>query len=301
MSELSHDAPEPPDAPRTGAPEGPGVPDTWSSGTSDLDKEDFWQEQLGGRLGDTGSVPPHASLIDRESVRELGGEVAEPSRVRVVIVDDHALFRDGTVYVLAVEPGIEVVGQAGTGEEGLVLLEQVRPDVAIVDVNLPGLSGLQLAREAATRAPEVRVLVVSAYDDYAYVTEALDLGVGGYLLKTASGRELVDAVRAVADGVFVLDRAVSARLARRGRGAGEVLGGGELTPREVDVLQLLARGLPNKQIAQDLGLGLRTVESHVSNLLAKLGVVSRTEAVLYALEHRLVAPGSERAEPRHSR
>ncbi|MHB1986553.1 MAG: LuxR C-terminal-related transcriptional regulator [Acidimicrobiales bacterium] len=136
---------------------------------------------------------------------------------------------------------------------------------------------------------------MSAYDDYAYVVEALDVGVGGYLLKTASTKELLDAVRAVADGVFVLDRAVSGRLARRWRSS--VPGTGALTRRETDVLRLLARGRSNKQIATELGLGLRTIEGHVSSVLGKLGVASRTEAVVYALGHRLIA-GEDHGESR---
>lgn len=210
------------------------------------------------------------------------------SPIRVVIVDDHALVREGTVQLLEQEVDVEVVGQAGSGEDGLGVLEQSRPDVALVDVNLPGMSGLELARKAAASVPAVRVLIVSAYDDYAYVAEALEIGVGGYLLKNASARELVDAVRAVADGVFVLDRAISGRLARRWRD--DTPTAGALTRRETDVLSLLARGRSNKQIAAELGLGLRTVEGHVSSVLGKLGVTSRTEAVAYALGHRLVVP-----------
>lgn len=273
------------------------------AGTSDGAKGDFWRQRPLGTFPHTGVVTSAVAAVESPTPdRERALEPGAPLRaVRVVIVDDHALFRDGTVYVLEGEPGIEVVGQAGTGEDGLALLARLEPDVAIVDVNLPGISGLELARHAATRAPEVRILIVSAYDDYAYVTEALDLGVAGYLLKTASGRELVDAVRAVADGVFVLDRAVSQRLARRGRANAPAVGGEDLTPREAEVLALLARGLSNKQIAGELTLGIRTVESHVSNVLAKLGVASRTEAVLFALEHRLVAGGSDHAEPRYPR
>ena len=204
--------------------------------------------------------------------------------VRVVLIDDHALVREGTLQLLEQDPGVEVVGQAGSGEEGLSLVEATRPDVVLVDINLPGMSGLDFARAIAGDT-EVRTLIVSAYDDYAYVTEALDVRVGGYLLKTASGKELLDAVRAVAGGVFVLDRAVSSRLSRRPPPPG----GAALTPREADVLGLLAKGLANKHIAIELGLGLRTVESHVSNILTKLGVTSRTEAALYALSHHLVA------------
>ena len=233
----------------------------------------------------------------RHDAGPAGARVREPPRppdgaatITVVIVDDHALVREGTVQLLEQDPGIQVVGQAGTGEAGLGLLQQLRPDVALVDVNLPGMSGLDLARATTARYPEVRLLIVSAYDDYAYVTEALEIGVGGYLLKTASAKELVDAVHAAADGILVLDKAVSGRLARRWRtGPAGPTDPEALTPREADVLSLLTRGLSNKHIASELGLGLRTVEGHMSNVLAKLGVASRTEAVLYALGHHLVS------------
>ena len=217
--------------------------------------------------------------------------------IRVVIVDDHALVAEGTRQLLESETDIRVVGEARTGEAGLSLLERLAPDVMLVDINLPGMSGLELARSAAGSSANVAVLIVSAYDDYAYVAEALEIGVASYLLKTASARELVDAVRAVADGVFVLDRAVSARLVRRRRPGSA--GATQLTEREADVLRCLTRGRSNKQIASELGLGLRTVESHVSNVLAKLGVASRTEAVAYALGHRLVT-GESHGEPTHA-
>lgn len=211
------------------------------------------------------------------------------ARVRVVIVDDHALVREGTVQLLDTDPDIEVVGQAGTAEEGLELLDRLSPDLAVIDVNLPDASGIELARTAAAHYPTVRVLVVSAYDDHAYVSEALEVGVGGYLVKTASARELLDAVRAVSDGVFVLDKAISLRLSRLyGDRSTNTTSEAPLTPRETDVLVLLAQGLSNKRIAGELGLGLRTIESYVSNVLSKLNVASRTEAVLYALGHHLI-------------
>jgi DNA-binding NarL/FixJ family response regulator len=161
------------------------------------------------------------------------------------------------------------------------------PDVALIDVNLPGMSGLALARAVAASLPGVRVLILSAYDDYAYVAEALEIGVGGYLLKTATTRELVNAVRAVAEGVFVLDQALSSRLTRRRRGPPAAR---TLTQRERDVLGVLAQGRSNQQIAAELGLGQRTVEGHVSSVLGKLGVASRAEAVAYVLSHRPVPP-----------
>jgi DNA-binding NarL/FixJ family response regulator len=204
--------------------------------------------------------------------------------VRIVIVEDHALVREGTAQLLESTPDLQVVGQCGTAEEGAELVARLAPDVALVDVNLPGASGLELASELARRQPSTRVLVVSAYDDHAYVAEALEIGVGGYLLKTASGRELVEAVRLVAAGVFVLDGAVSSRLGRMRRGGGSTrFDPRALTPREAEVLSLITQGRSNKQIAAELSLGLRTVESHVSSLLSKLGATSRTEAVAYAL------------------
>ena len=284
------------------ADDGSHLPAAQSGGTSDEAKEAFWRRRPIGTFPHTGEVPTLTSEQNAQPAA-LSGETlrAAERAVTVAIVDDHALFREGTVYVLEGEEGVEVVGEAGSGEEALELLDRLRPDVAIVDINLPGMSGLQVARTLAEAGSPVRVLIVSAYDDYAYVTEALEVGVAGYLLKTASGRELVDAVRAVADGVFVLDRAVSSRLARRNR-VGAASSGDQLTPREADVLALLTQGLSNKQIAQRLVLGLRTVESHVSNVLAKLGVTSRTEAVLYALEHHLVAGGTDRGtDPRNTR
>ncbi len=218
------------------------------------------------------------------------GATGQPTTtpIRVVIVDDHALLREGTIQLLQQQEDIKVVGQAGSGEEGFEVLERLHPDVALIDVHLPGMSGLALARAAAASLPQVRVLIVSAYDDYAYVAEALEIGVAGYLLKTATAQELGDAVRAVAGGVFVLDQMLSTRLTRRRRGGPSAAD--MLTPREIDVLGVLARGRSNQQIAAELGLSQRTVEGHVSNVLAKLGVASRAEAVAYALGRRLVIP-----------
>lgn len=218
--------------------------------------------------------------------------------VRVFIVDDHALVREGTVQLLQQAPDIIVAGQAGSGEEAVIALESLSPDVALVDVNLPGMSGLDLARLLLATHPEMRILIVSAYDEYAFVTQAIEIGVGGYLLKTASAKELVEAVRAVSEGVFVLDREVSMRLARRSRK--DAATPRLLTPRENDVLDLLALGRSNKQIATEMGLGIRTVEGHVSSVLSKLGVQSRTEAVALALGNRLVNPPSH-DRPRHAR
>lgn len=217
---------------------------------------------------------------------ELAEGSANSEPIRVVIVDDHALVREGTRQLLQQVPGIDVVATAGSAEEALPIVHEFMPNVVLVDINLPGMSGLELARELATTLMAGRVLILSAYDEYAYIAEALEIGVGGYLLKTASAKELVDAVRAVSDGILILDRQVSKRLVRHRQSGPETIG--TLTPRETDVLVLLAQGKSNKQIAAQLELGIRTVEGYVSNVLSKLGVTSRTEAVTHALSHRLV-------------
>ena len=247
--------------------------------------------------GDRGPADPgwHGAPTESTDLRDPrddgDGQGRHRRAITVVIVDDHVLVREGSVQLLEAEPDIEVVGMAGSGEDGIDLIEGLRPDVALVDINLPGMSGLELARRSRDRRLPTRMLIVSAYDDYAYVTEALEVGVGGYLLKTASAQELVDSLRLVVEGVTVLDRAVASRLRRR-------LGGGpavprdeaSLSPREADVLRLLVEGRTNKEIAAALFLGLRTVESHVSSVLGKLGATSRTQAVAHALRHRLVPP-----------
>jgi DNA-binding NarL/FixJ family response regulator len=209
--------------------------------------------------------------------------------IRIVVVEDHALVREGTTELLERESGCTVAGQAGSAEEALRLICDLRPDVALVDVELPGMNGIALACAVAEQAPDTRVIILSAYDDYAYVIGALEAGVSGYLLKTATARELGNAVRTAAGGTLVLDEAISRRLSRRWRsGSGDPPA---FTPRETEVLNLIARGLPNKQIASQLGLGLRTVETHVSSVLGKLGVTSRTEAALYAVTHHGTVTG----------
>ncbi len=223
------------------------------------------------------------AVVDRQDI--VGPSGAVPA-IRVLIVDDHELVREGTRQLLERDGGIEVIATAGSAEEALELIDQLIPEVAIVDVNLPAMSGLELAARVVASHPAVRVLILSAYDEHAYIAEALEIGVAGYLLKTASAKELTDAVRAVFEGVFVLDRQVSKQLVRRHETTPHTIG--ILTPRETAVLELLAQGRTNKQIAAELELGIRTVEGYVSNVLSKLGVSSRTEAATHALIHRLI-------------
>ncbi len=236
-------------------------------------------------------VANYRSFMDTTADNGNSGLVWHPPSVSVLLVEDHGVVREGTRELLEQEEGIEVIGEAASAEEALDLIRLRVPDVMIVDIQLPGMNGIELVQAVAGTAPRVRCLMLSAYDDYVYASEALDAGACGYLLKTVSVGELIGAVHAVASGATVLDDAISRRLTKRWRRY-ERPPADDLTPRELDVVRMLARGNSNKEIASELGLGLRTVESYVSNILSKFGVRSRTEAALYAINHHLVSAES---------
>jgi DNA-binding NarL/FixJ family response regulator len=212
--------------------------------------------------------------------------------IRVVIVDDHALLREGTRQILLQDPAIEVVGEASRGDDAVTLVAELRPDVVLLDLRLPGLPGIEAARRIATVSPATRVLIVTAYDEEDYVLEALQAGAAGYLLKTAPAQELVEAVHAVAAGTTVLEPSISATLARRWtRPSGPA--GPKLSGRELEVLRLTAQGMANKEIARQLGLSMRTIEGHLNRTFGKLGVASRTEAVFQAVNQHLISLDAE--------
>ena len=215
----------------------------------------------------------------------------EASAIRVVVVDDHALHRDGTRQILEAHPDIQVVGDADSGEVALALVNQLRPDVVLMDIRLPGMNGIEVTRRLTRDHPDVRVLMVSAYDEDEYVRGALEAGAAGYLRKTAPGKELVQAVRAVAGGASVLQSGLTARLLISSRQPEP--GVAELTERELEVLSLLAEGLHNRELAARMGISTRTVDRHCDNIYAKLGVGSRTEAVVRAISTKLLTVGDE--------
>ena len=214
-----------------------------------------------------------------------GGVGGTDAPIAVVLVEDHRIVREGTRELLEHAPSIHVVGEATAGEEAIRLAAALKPDVMLVDVQLSGMNGIDVIRTVTGIAPEVRCVVLSAYDDFVYITEAFEAGACGYLLKTVSAAELIGAVRAAAAGATVTDERTSRRLTDRWRSKGRLVEG--LTVRETDVLRLLVKGASNKEIARALGVGLRTIEGYVSNVIAKCGVRSRTEAVLFALSHNL--------------
>jgi two-component system, NarL family, response regulator LiaR len=206
--------------------------------------------------------------------------------IQVVIADDHNVVRKGIRELLTEEPDIAVIGEARTGYEAVDLAVALQPDVVVMDIAMPELSGVEATRQIRAAAPRVRILALTAYADDPYIYGLLDAGATGYILKTAEGREIVRAVRAVALGQSVIDPAVASRLIARI--THPPAGGDVLTDRELDVLRLAARGLTNKQIGSDLAISDRTVQNHLANIYTKLGVASRTEAVTSALQRDLI-------------
>ena len=216
--------------------------------------------------------------------------------IRVVLVDDEAMVRVGLRMVLTAEPDLEVVGEAEDGGAAEAVVRETRPDVVLMDVRMPRVDGIEGARRVLAATPEVKVVVLTTFDEDAYVEAALRLGVSGFLLKVAPPERLIDAVRTVARGGGLLDPSVTLRVIEtfsataplRDRSVAALTG---LTEREKDVLRLVARGMSNAEIAAELYLGEATVKTHVSNVLAKLGLRDRVQAVVAAYESGLVRPG----------
>ena len=210
--------------------------------------------------------------------------------IRVLLVDDHAVVREGLRAFLELQEGIEVVGEAADGAEGLAEAERLRPDVVLMDLVMPGLDGVAAMRELRGRLPAARAIVLTSFLDEDRLLPALRAGAAGYLLKNAPPAEVARAVRAAHAGEAVLDPVVAARLVETLARDDEPLD--RLTPREREVLVLLGRGFPNKQIARELHLSEKTVKAHVGHVLAKLGVADRTQAAVAAVRAGLVEPRS---------
>ena len=207
------------------------------------------------------------------------------SKIRVLLAEDHVVVREGIRQFLDRERDLEVIGEAGDGEEAVRLTDQLKPDVVVMDVAMPKVNGIEATRRIKELCPATAVLALTAYDYDQYIFALLDIGAAGYLLKDTSGQELVSAIRAVYRGDCVLHPAIARKVVKRFRGApsGE-RALGLLTEREVEVLKRAAKGMCNKDIARELFLSVRTVESHLESIFNKLGVGSRTEAVVYSLK-----------------
>jgi DNA-binding NarL/FixJ family response regulator len=216
-----------------------------------------------------------------------------PLKTRILLADDHPVVRRGLRLVLDAEPDLEVVAEAGTGAEAVEHALDEDVDLAILDIAMPRLTGLQAASEISRRAPEVRVLILSMHDNEQYLFEALRAGASGYVLKSAADRDLIEACRAAMRGEpFLYPRAVRALVRDFVERAerGERVRDDPLTPRELEVVKLIAEAMTSKEIADTLVISEKTVERHRANILEKLGMRDRVELTRYAIRRGLVAP-----------
>ncbi len=220
--------------------------------------------------------------------------------VRVLLADDHAAVRQGVRQFLEADSGITIIAEAVDGSEALRLIRERRPQVAVLDIQMPGLSGIEVTRTVRSERLPVGVLILTAFDDDPYVQAVLQAGANGYVLKTAEAHELIEAVKAVNEGRSVLDPAIArkllTRIARPAAGTPAITGQ-NLTERELEVLRLAARGYTNKAIGAQLQISDRTVQGHLAKIYDKLRATSRTEAVMRGVSLGLVPPTFDPTSP----
>jgi DNA-binding NarL/FixJ family response regulator len=216
--------------------------------------------------------------------------------VRVLLVDDDDLMRAGLRSVLSSDDGIEVAGEAGDGGEALDRVRETQPHVVLMDIRMPGVDGISATREVLAGAPDVKVVVLTTFEDDDYIFDALSAGASGFLLKRTKPEDLISAIHAVADGDSLLSPSVTRRVIDRMATAQPVAGLSgarldDLTPREREVLELIGRGLSNREIAESFVIEESTVKTHVKRILMKLGLRDRVQAVIFAYETGLIRPG----------
>jgi two-component system, NarL family, response regulator LiaR len=211
------------------------------------------------------------------------------SDITVILCEDHLITRQGIRRLLEDEPGLTIIGEASNGEEVVQMVTELKPDVVVMDIAMPKLNGIEATRQIKLIHPLTGILILSAYDDDEYVFALLKAGAAGYLLKSVGGDELIRAIRATHNGEPVLDPGIAKKVLNYFKLPGKVPAAeaesDQLTARELDIIKLAAKGLTNKDIADKLHLSYRTVEGHMRGIFNKLGIGSRTEAVLYGLKN----------------
>jgi NarL family two-component system response regulator LiaR len=208
--------------------------------------------------------------------------------IRVVFVDDHEMVRIGVSSYLTAQPDIEVVGEAGDGKKGAELALELRPDIILMDLVMPEMDGIEATRRIIEKWPEAKIIIVTSFLDDEKVYPALEAGATSYMLKTSKASEIAGAIRNTYHGQSVLEPEVTGKMMMKMRQKSQHLPHEELTDREMEILLLMAEGKANQEIADELFIALKTVKTHVSNILSKLQVQDRTQAVIYAFKHSLI-------------
>jgi two-component system, NarL family, response regulator LiaR len=236
------------------------------------------------------SLTPGTATPTTRDATDPGADVNDTAPIRVLIVDDHAVVRTGLKVFLDLQPDMEVVGEAADGSEGVAMARRLEPDVILMDLLMPNMDGVTAIGRIKAERPETEIVTMTSFIEEEKVTSALEAGASGYVLKDAEAEEVAAAVRAAYAGEVHLDPAVARLLAQRMRDRKSPKDelAEPLTDREKDVLRLLGQGMSNKDIGATLFITERTARTYVSNILGKLGLASRTQAALYAVEHKLV-------------
>ena len=214
------------------------------------------------------------------------------SKIKVFLADDHHVFREGIRLLLERVPDMEIIGEADDGEEAVTKVSQLIPDVVLMDITMPGLNGLEAARQMKQKHPSIKVLILTMHETDQYLSEMLEVGASGYLVKTTTSRELISAIRAVNQGDVYLYPSIARMLVgdylQRVKSGEEKTSYNGLTPREREILKYIAEDRQNKEIAQLLGISVRTVQAHRTNLMEKLGAHDRTQLVKYAIRKGII-------------
>jgi len=212
--------------------------------------------------------------------------------IKVLIVDDHALLREGLVKILSLDNDLEIIGEASRGEEAITLARKLKPDVILMDINMPGLNGIEATKVIKAELPRIGIIALTIHDDEEYIFELVRAGVSGYVLKDIQPERLISAIKDVAQGKSVIHPEITSKLLgefnRLYERKTRPTSFDDLTIRELDVLELIAKGMANKDIAQSLFISEKTVKNHVTNIFRKLNVEDRTQAALYAIKNKLV-------------